>query len=206
MIKISPKIKNKGELYIKAYPYDDIDYISINNRIIYLFGDYIFNLGEFSNDIEIIIHKKSPDKIDLILGFIKYQDILSLSSCVEYEDNKYYVNSLNGDDYLFLPINNISGINVYVNNNKMQTKKYLDNFIIVRLNKGSNEIYVKYEMPFLKIGIILSVIGLILFFLWIKINYKIYFKSICYVIYNILVFVLFIYYYVISMVKWIIAM
>lgn len=202
-IRVSLKIEDKGELYIKTDQYYDIDYISINDREVYISGDYIFNLGEFSDDIEIIIHKKTSDGIDLTFGFIEYQDILSLSSDVEYKDNKYYVNSLDKDDYLFLPINNISGMNVYVNNDKVQVEKYLDNFMMVKLNKGSNEIDVEYEMPLFKTGIILSIIGLILLFFWVKIDYKTYFKSICYIIYNVLVFILFIYYYVVSMVKWI---
>ena len=92
-----------------------------------------------------------------------------------------------------LEINNLS-INI-------KEHKYLDNFISVKLENGDNVISIKYNMPLFKLGIILSIVGIILLILFknIKPNYAI--DNIMYYLYLLFIIVLFIYYYCYSMIK-----
>ena len=129
--------------------------------------------------------------------------IKKLSSNVGYKDNKYFIN-VDNDKYLFLPLNNIPGIEVYNNGKKMEVNNCLNNFICIKLNKGDNEVSVKYKLPLFNIGIILSVIGLGLLFLYKKFIPNKLILNIGYWLYNALVIGVFLYYYFYSLFKYVV--
>ena len=203
-ITLNYHIDELGILYLQTKDYNSINYIEVSNQIYFLKENYILDLGAYDRDVEIIINKNNDYPFNFSLGFIKYNDIKNLSSQVEYKNNTYSINNITNDNtYLFLPINYIPGIKTYINNEKVKTNNYLSNFISVKLNEGNNNITIKYDMPLFKISIIISIIGLISLFIWQKYSYKIFLKNTCYYIYNTIVIILFIYYYLYSMLKWI---
>ena len=50
---------------------------------------------------------------------------------------------MDSDKSLFLPINNILGLKVYNNGKLVDTDKYLDNFLSIKLSYGENDIIIK---------------------------------------------------------------
>ena len=202
-IELDYNISKSGYLYFYSYDSKIVNYISINDNNIYDYDDYIKYLGLYDNDIKIKIYLKDDNtNIDFSIGFIEKDKIEKLNSDVIYKKNKYYVNVDEDNKYLFLPINNINGIHVYNNDKKVDTLKYLDNFICIKLNKGKNVISVKYKLPFLSISIILSIIGLLLLIFNNKIKSNKYLLFICYWSYNIIVLGVYIYYYFYSFIKY----
>lgn len=205
-LNIKYDIKDKGILYLKTNDYDSIKCIKVNDSYVYDFDNYIKELGMFdagtSLDIQVILNDKS--EISYKLGFVRLDDVLGLNSNVEYDNDTYYVNSNDEDNYLFLPINNIKGLSVYLNDKKIDSYKFLNNFVLIKLNKGDNYIKLKYNMPFFKLGIVLSIIGLILLILfkYIKGNNIIY--NIGYYMFIVLGILMFLYYYFYSMIKYLI--
>lgn len=202
-IYINYSVNDKGILYIKTDDYDKINYISINENYITDIEDYIIDLGVYDKDIVIHINTSDNEIVNFDLGYIKIDDINKLNSNVNYVDGNYYINDVNSKN-LFLPINNIDGIKVYVNDALVNSDKYLDNFISVKINDGDNKIKIKYDMPLFKIGIILSILGIILFIIIIFRDIKMgkLISNICYYVYLIFTILLFIYYYICSMIKY----
>ena len=202
-VTINYKIDSNGYLYFDSNFYDNIKYLIIDGNYVGSIDNYIKYLGYYTGDVEIIIHFKNKYYKEFQIGFIKKDDIINLVSDVKYKDNKYYVNS-ESEKYLFIPINNIPGIYVYNNGKKVNTYKYLDNFICINLHKGENVISIKYKLPLFKISLILSVVGLILFIFKNKIIPGRMILNITYWIYILLVLLVFLYYYFYPLFKYVI--
>ena len=202
-VKIKYNIDNKEYLYFNIEDYDNVDHIMVNDKYIYSFDNYIKYLGYYDSDVDITIYLKNNYYTQFEIGSISKFNIINLNSIVEYKDNKYYVDS-DSERYLFLPINNISGIHVYNNGNEVKTYKYLDNFISIKLNKGKNAVSVKYKTPLFNIGIILSIIGILLFVIKNKIVSNKLILNITYWVYNIMVLLVFLYFYLYPLFKYVI--
>lgn len=200
-IYVDYEINDKGILYIDIGQYDRVNYIEINGNYIYDIENYICDLGVYDENVLIHINIKDDELIDFELGYIKLDDILKLDSVVKYIDDNYYIDDISNSKNLFLPVNNIDGINIYLNDKNVDSDKYLDNFISVKLENGDNVVSIKYNMPLFKLGIILSIVGIILLILFknIKPNYVI--DNIMYYLYLLFIIGLFIYYYCYSMIK-----
>ena len=202
-IEIKYNIKKEGYLYFYSYFYDNIDYICVNDDYIYDYEDYIKSLGYYNSDVIIKIYLKNEAYFNFDLGFIEKEKIKALSGQVEYKNNKYYVN-VDSEKYLFLPINNIPGLSVYNNDKEVKIDNCLNNLICIKLNKGDNKVSIKYKLPLFNIGIILSVVGFILLFLYKKIIPNKLILNISYWLYNVLVVGVFLYYYFYSLFKYIV--
>ena len=157
----SEKVKtfNTFEIYINdefysMYPTKE------NNGSIYL--------GTFNNEVVNIKIKavKDPKKFkNIYIGILdnvkmekffidNYHDIdISSKSSINI---KYESES---DKLLFIPISYINGLN---------SLKVFDSFVGVNIKKGINNISIDYDVPLLKEGIIISVVGIMLFILLIK--------------------------------------
>jgi len=190
-------------LYFYSDYYDNIDYMMINDEKIYDIDNYIKYLGSYDDDINIEIYLKAEKYFNFVIGTIKKKDILNLSSQVEYKDNKYYID-VDSEKYLFLPINNIPGLYVYNNDKEVETYSYLDNFVCIKLNKGNNVIEVKYKLPLFNIGVVLSIIGIVLLFLYKKIVPNKFILNVSYWAFTLLVIAVFLYYYFYSLFKYVI--
>ena len=198
---IDINIDKLGLLYIEIDDYESVNYIEVNDRYIYNVKDNIILLGVFDNDTRIYIDKKKDNEIDAFVGYIEYDKISILDSRVRYVDNKYYVDNVDKDSRLILPINNIDGIKVYLNDRLVKSDDYLDNFIMIDLDNGDNVISIKYEMPLFRLGIIFSVLGIILLILYRYIGYNKILMNIGYYLYLGITYGLFVYYYLYSMVR-----
>jgi len=205
------KIEDLGFLYIDFYN-DEVDkvveYIKVNDQYInYDSTNYIIDLGMYDSDVKIDLGGLIYDDIEFDIGFIRYDDIMELNSNVNVIDkiNNGYKLSVNNDrenGYLFLPINNISGLRAYINGNKVEIDSYMDNFVNIKLYKGNNDIEIKYEMPMLKLGIFLSIFGIICLLFFNRIpEYKIILNIIYYVYIFICIFV-YLYFYGYSLFKY----
>lgn len=202
-IEFDYKTKDDSYLYIYFYNYFDIDYLTINDNNIYNLDDYIKFLGNYKDNVHIKIHlKENSEKALFDIGHINKKDIVSLNSNVVYQDNKYMVNVDDDNKYLFIPVNNINGISVYNNNQEVNSLKYLDNFILVKLNKGDNEISYNYSLPWFKISIIISIIGLILLVISNLIKDNKLLCNISYYGYAILIIVFYLYIYIYPIIKY----
>lgn len=76
-------------------------------------------------------------------------------------DNKIEGNIKTNGGILMLTIPYEKGYNIEVDGKKVKYKEVLDTFIGIDLDKGTHEIKVEYKQPYLKLGIILSLISLI---------------------------------------------
>ena len=126
------EIDNNGFLYLELD--DELDYLKVNNKYIEIDNNsYIIDLGLYDDDVSIELGINDLDYINFSLGFIKYDDIIKIDSSkidnIVKLDNGYDISLNNEIDngYLFLPINNIRGLNVYVNDKEVKIDSYMDN-------------------------------------------------------------------------------
>lgn len=204
-IYIDYDIDELGILYIDIDGWKNIDYIEIGDNYYSEFEDCINEIGVFDQDIRIHIKKNSEGVINFSLGYIRYSDIKNLSSRVRYDDGKYYVSDIDNGEKMIIPVNNVPGIKVMVNDKEGKVDSYLDNFIMVNLDSGDNEIDIKYEMPLFRNGIIISLLGVILVIFNKKIGYFKLGYNVSYYGYMILVWVMIGYYYIYAMIRGIIV-
>jgi len=202
-------ISEIGYLYIDfIYDIDYIDYIKVNGRYINYFNEnYIIDLGIYDSDVKIEIGVKDIDSISFDIGFIKYSDVMELESSgieVVRIDNGYDIELYNDmdDGRLFLPINNIDGVYAYVNDSKVEIESYMNNFVSIKLDSGDNKIEVRYEMPLFKLGIILSILGVICLLLYRFIIPNRIILNIMYYVYIGLCLLLYVYFYGYSMIRY----
>ena len=201
IIKLEYELREKGFMYIYFNSdIKDINYIKVNGiDIDFKEINYIIDLGIYEDDIVIEIERENQDNIDFTLGYIKYNDITNLNSNVNNVkkiDNGYKINVNNNLDngYLFLPINNIDGLIAYVNDKEVKIDSYLNNFVSIKLDNGNNNIVIKYEQPLFKLGILLTILGIVfLFIIKLITNNKILF-NITYYVY--ILICLFTYFYI----------
>lgn len=162
----------------KAKSYKSFD-IYVNGNLFYEnFPDDQRNgtlyLGEYENekiDIKIISKKKSvlrnitvglldTNKIDKLLEDYKLSDTI-----VSFHKNNINIKVTGNDgDLLMLPLTYLDGMN-----SDYEITRVFDNFIGIKLKSGDNNINISYTPKGLKLGLILTLIGIILYFVWTKI-------------------------------------
>ena len=205
-INFNYEIDKLGFLYLDI-DYE-IDYIIVNgNYIDYDEGNYIIDLGIYNDNVSIEIGFSNIDYINFSIGFIEYNNIMDLSNNVNNVkkiNNGYDIEVTNNMDngYLFLPINNISGLKAHVNNKEVEIESYLNNFVSIKLDNGDNNIKIRYEMPMIKLGIIISILGIICLILFNKISFPNVIFNISYYIYIIICLLFYIYYYAYPFIKY----
>lgn len=194
------EIDELGSVYLSLD--SNVDSILVNGNNINIVDDlYIIDLGMYDSDINIYISDSDIDNISFSIGFIKYNDIINLDGNVKDIDkvkNGYDINVYNEYDngYLFLPINNIPGIYAYVNDRLVDVDSYIDNFVLIKLDSGDNRIEIRYELPLFKIGICLSILGVICLLIVKYFKYNKFILNLGYYIYIIVCLLFYIYYYV----------
>lgn len=175
VVSLNYNIDELGFLYIDLD--DEVYYIKVDGEYIdYDKYECIIDLGLYDDDVLIEIGIDDMEYVGFSLGFIKYDDVMNLESSrldVNSINNGYDINVYNDLDngYLFLPINNIDGLRAYVNDNEVKIDSYINNFVSIKLDKGDNEIEIRYEMPLFKLGIVLSIVGIICLLLFNKISF-----------------------------------
>ncbi len=133
---------------------------------------------------EYILSDKNLDTLDIVFSkgeflitnlefyVIDYDDIYDI---VEFVDPFIIDRNKTNGDFIYGDINvsndgyfNISipydkGFNIYVDDEKIDYEKVNVDFIGFKIDKGHHDIRIEYQAPFKKIGLFLSVIGIILF-------------------------------------------
>ena len=210
MYTLNYDIDELGYLYIDIFnDLEDISFIKVNGIDVEYIDDdnYIIELGIFDKDVKIEIGVKDIDYINFDIGFIKNKDIMELDGSnidVMKIDNGYDIDLYNDieDGRLFLPINNIDGLYAYVNGDKVNIDSYMDNFVSIKLDKGDNKIEIRYEMPLFKLGIILSILGIICLLLYRFIVPNKIVLNITYYVYIIVCILIYVYIYGYSIFKY----
>ena len=202
-------IDELGYLYLYVYNnLKNIQFIKVNGKDVKYIDDenYIIELGIYDSDVKIEIGVKNIDSLSFDIGFIKYNYVMELESSdidVFRRENGYDIELYNDIDNgrLFLPINNIDGLNAYVNDNKVDIDSYMNNFVSIKLDKGDNRIEIRYEMPLFKLGIILSIFGICCLLLYRFIIPNKIVLNITYYVYIGLCLMLYVYFYGYSMIR-----
>lgn len=78
--------------------------------------------------------------------------------------------NVKNDGYLILKIPYDKGFEIYIDNNKTEVENVNDGFIGAKIKSGEHSIEIIYHTPFLLLGKIISLIGLILFIISLIIN------------------------------------
>ena len=69
---------------------------------------------------------------------------------------------------LFTSIPYENGFKVYVDDKLVDNYKVLDTFLAIDLEKGNHKIEIHYEIPGLKLGIIISAVSFIILIFYVK--------------------------------------
>lgn len=210
-LNISDNIDSDSYIYLDFTNFgNDINTLKVNNEYLYNLDNYIEYLGIYNGDIDIEICPKEDrylESVDLgIIPIHRYNEFVnSMKQDVKVSyDNGYFIEVFNDEDdrSLFLPINNIKGLDIKLNGKKVKADRYLDNFISIKLSKGSNKITIKYHEPYFLISILLSIIGIVMLFIlkYLKLNNK-YLLNISYYIFIVMGILIYLYFYVYSFIK-----
>lgn len=211
------KISGKKRLYLEIFSdFDNATKVNnygafnvyVNNELVY---EAVPNddrngsllLGTFEDcDVSVKIVSVEDSMVHHItLGVF---DLAKLDNVIEtyntnvkvlFKDNVINVSAEgNEGDLLFLPITYIDG---YVSN--YEIVRVFDNFVGIKLKDGINNIKIVYYPKGIFIGLVLTIIGLVIFSIWNKLLQYVEFSTlnnIVYVIYGILYVALFVFIYV----------
>lgn len=96
------------------------------------------------------------------------------ANIVDMENGKIHIKVENNEEVnkLLLTIPYDSGWKIIVNNKEVKPEKFLNCLISIPLENGNNDIEMKYELPYLKIGIAITIMGIILLLLIVRYERK----------------------------------
>ena len=126
------------------------------------------------NDLNIVFSKGKFDISNIEFYVIDYSDIYDIVGGVDpfvIDKDKTSGDTIYGEidvtktGYFNLSIPHDKGFNIYVDGKKVEYEKVDVNFIGFEIEKGHHTIEIEYKSPFKSIGIVLSIIGIILFLL-----------------------------------------
>lgn len=146
-----------GEIYIENYPTEK------NNGLLSL-GKYkdddIIVRVEFLNDCYLESLNIGVLDLDKLNSFI---DNEKTDYDIEFIENKIDINIDSTDEkLLFIPINYNDSYTAYNNGKEIKIEKIYNSFIGIRLNKGENNISIKFVPSYLKISFIISILFVLL--------------------------------------------
>lgn len=145
-------------------------------------NNYTFNYVLATPDIEELNIKFSQGEflIDNIQAYtLDYNEIANLKAAVDElnidykktKGNKIVGNiNVQNDGYLILKIPYDKGFEIYIDDYKAELENVNDGFIGTKITSGDHNIEIIYHTPFLLLGKIISLIGIILFIISIMIN------------------------------------
>lgn len=180
-IEFEVEIEEDSNLYLEMFK--DFDFqdknkiyksfnIYVNDKLLYLeYPNLIRNgnlfLGEFNSNVNIKIEVLKDAYVRRIragaMSLDKYKNFMNQESRkinIDFNKNKINI-KLDGSkgEYLFLPITYLDG---YKSSHNI--KRVFDNFILVELNEGTNNINISYTSDGLYLGVVITLIGIIFYF------------------------------------------
>lgn len=125
----------------------ELEIVLLKNKLeIKNIGFYTLDLNKFDNAINILNNKSS-------MNIKKYKTDYIKANINVKEENQILYTSIPFD----------KGFTILVDNKKIQPEKIFDTLTAIKLEKGQHEIIFKYTPSGLKLGIIISLIGIALF-------------------------------------------
>lgn len=165
-------IKKPSNFYI-YYPNIVSSGIDFKEEIISYTNDYAYIKNDEKNyKFEFKIDNTNLDELK-----IYYFDFQELKSALETNkekleyrivDNKIYGNINTEGGILMVTIPYEKGLIIKVDGKKIEYKEVLNTFVGIDLEKGNHEITIDYKQPYLKEGLIISIISLFLTIYYIK--------------------------------------
>lgn len=174
------KIKDQecleGYIYIKNYH----GYILIDNKeykytkndkqnnFIYM-KKYVFNYDSIIEipseyDFNLNLYKLNTNNVDKLFNDLNQELIIE-----EIENNKLTGTiNLRNSGTLMITVPYDDGFEVYVDGIKSNYNEIFDTFIGIDLTEGEHKIELIYKIPYLKLGIIVSIISVIITFIYFK--------------------------------------
>lgn len=180
---------NASEHFIYTKDYD-IDFIFVNQSIYYKSDDYSYidnyediriDFYEDYNEKYVINAKSDKNYLDIYVGYNYYYDndfiIYKLNkdsfdeaftylnnskvSITEFKENKITATvNIDSDKYMYTSIPFDDGWMVFVDGNRIETKALSNTLLGFNIPAGDHTIELKYEIPYFKIGLIISILSL----------------------------------------------
>jgi len=145
-------------------------------------GNYTFKYVLSNRDLsylDIVLSRGNFLISNINFYTIDYSDIYSIISGIDsfvVDKDKTIGDKIYGnidvkcDGYFKLSIPYDKGFNIYVDNEKVEYEKTDIDFIGFKINSGKHDIMIEYKSPFKFVGLILSIIGFLLFLGGIYVN------------------------------------
>ncbi len=165
--------KTSGNIYLYVESYNLSGYF-VNNEFYSVTTNepYITDIGYYNEGDTVNIKFYLTPDINIVTlyaytmnhgKFIDFYNILNKNSIAitNYKDN--YIEGIietDKDMTAFTSLNYDPGFNVYIDNQKVNTKKLANAFLSFDIPSGKHNIKIKYTIPYLKLGIIISGISL----------------------------------------------
>ena len=184
----------KGNIYYLEYVFYEIDpfvkYLYNNDNVNIIYGFLLSPSSStaticftVNNDVDVKLKYKDYKENEVLLSYINIDKFINFVSNVEKNDvtiktekNKRVYNiTLNEDKSVLVPINYDDAFKVYVNGKETNYKKNIYNMFSIDLKKGENEIEFVYYPKFLKEGIVLTLVSMLLLITVLILNKKIHF-------------------------------
>ena len=142
----------------------------------HMYGDkhnYLVNLGNIKNinNIRIYLTKGKYEISSIKVYSMNNSYIDSVEKSLDKLNSKTKVSNdrfdidvdLDKSKYVFISVPYSKGWSAYVDGKKKEIKKANTAFMALYLSKGKHQIILKYKTPYLKLGIIISAISILLF-------------------------------------------
>lgn len=152
-----------------------IPYLDVRGNYAYPapFRNGVIELGNFEKEkVQVVIETTFGDLNNVSIGAMKVSDLEGLAKKMETKKAKVNVDKgtvkiqkeCEKEGFLFLPITYHSGLVAEVNGEKKEISScWGDAFAAIPVEKGMNEITIKYIPEGIYLGIVLSIIGIALF-------------------------------------------
>lgn len=139
----------------------------------------VIDLGKYKDE-EITVKVEYLKDIDVKYLSVGLLDLKKLESFVKdyrldydikFNENNIDINiEVDEDKILFIPITYNEGYKATNNGEKVEVLKLYDNYIGIKLNKGENNIKIKFIPTYLVVSLIISIVSIIITFLIIKLG------------------------------------
>ncbi|MBQ1812485.1 MAG: YfhO family protein [Bacilli bacterium] len=160
IITLNGKDKYKIDIYMSGVFKIINDYYGITNVEISSNDDYYYNSDDVLNfyyfDEELF--KKQIETLKEKPFIVSEKSKNNLVGNIELEE----------EGILFLSIPYEDGFDIEVDGKKTDYLKLYDSFVGLKINKGNHEVKIKFKLPGLRIGLLMSISGIILLILYIR--------------------------------------
>lgn len=182
IVSLKPKRIYYFSLVPELYSTVHIDLSNMNLNFIDMYSTDSCIVSIFTVDKEqmITINKEENGLTDIDTGYIDMEYYINFINSFSNDDivvrnekdKKIYEYNAINNTYVLLPIRYSEGMIVKVNGKQQEVTKNVFNLMSVYLNEGNNIIQISYKLKYVKLGVIISLISLVLLWLILIIHNK----------------------------------